>query len=149
VAGEHSQAFTGCSGLADILKGLEQKEVGSKPQAIKRKHKLIGSSAKTAKAVAGAKTAKAVAVANTAKAVAAANTAKAVAVGSAGSDAPAEAVDVVAAPALKVSRKCVTSRAYHGAKRDAKDQGKSKAEQQTAAQLAYKTAGEKWDQEHA
>ena len=152
VAGEHSQAFTGCSGLADILKGLEQKEVAvpiGKPQAIKRKHKLIGSSAKTAKAVAGAKTAKAVAVANTAKAVAAANTAKAVAVGSAGSDAPAEAVDVVAAPALKVSRKCVTSRAYHGAKRDAKDQGKSKAEQQTAAQLAYKTAGEKWDQEHA
>jgi len=105
-----------------------------KPQAIKRKHKLSqprsGPSAK-------------------AKAVAVAPTAKAVAVAPAGAVAPAEAVDVVAAPALKVSRKCVTSRAYHGAKKVAKDEGKPPAEQLSAAQLAYKTAGAKWDEDNA
>ena len=70
--------------------------------------------------------------------------------------APAGAVEVapapgavVVAPALNVSRKCVTSRAYHGAKKVAKDEGKPPAEQMAAAKLAYKTAGAKWDQQHA
>ena len=150
-----SNAFSGCSGLDNILKGLEDKG-GSvpvvKPQAIKKKHKLKHGGAK-AKAKAKAKPKKALAPVAVAPA-------GAVEVAPAPGDvevAPAPgAVEVapahgavVVAPALKASRKCVTSRAYHAAKKLCKHDGKSAPEQLAAAQKAYKEAGAKWDQEHA
>ena len=42
MAGSLSGAFTGCSGLANILNGLEGREPIVKPQAIKRKSYKLG-----------------------------------------------------------------------------------------------------------
>ena len=141
-----SNAFSGCSGLDNILKGLEDKG-GSvpvvKPQAIKKKHKLKHGGAK-AKAKAKAKPKKALAPV----AVAPAGAVEVAPAPGAVEVAPAHGA-VVVAPALKASRKCVTSRAYHAAKKLSKGDGKSPEEQLAAAQKAYKEAGAKWDQEHA
>ena len=59
-----------------------------------------------------------------------------------------EAVGPGRAP-LKMTRKCVTSRAYVDAKKLALAQGMTEARQIQACKKAYKAAGDKWDQEHA
>jgi len=161
VAAGASNAFSDCHGLADILNGLQCRPApaGKAPKAIKRKHPLPN--AKEA-AKAKAKTAAApAAVPADANAVEAAEGApeNAEAVEAApenaeaveGAPAEAEAVEAAepVAAALSMTRKCVTSRAYHLARRLAKAAGKSAEQQKQAAQDASKAAGTSWDQEHA
>jgi hypothetical protein len=144
VAASFSNAFSGCSGLGNIISGLEDRgaPAGKAPRAIKRKARLPSSKAAgkpKAKAKAAAPTEGVEAVEGAEAAPAHADPAEA-----------AEAVEAVEAdPPLKVTRKCVTSRAYHNAKKLAKTDGKSSEEQLAAAQKAYKDAGTKWDQEYA
>ena len=123
MAGQHSNAFDGCSGLSGILQGLEGRDAPTqKPMAIKRR-KLTRAGAKKKPAAAPP-----VVVID--------------------DDAP----EPKAAPAeprvLIATRKCATSRAYCAAKAKAKAAGLSAAEVSKAAQAAYKKEGEKWDQEH-
>ena len=152
MASHLSSAFSGCSNLEGILKGLEEADAPShKPQALKRR-KLVKPKAKAApeanaKPAPGGKVKAKAAAEAKAKAMAA----------------PAMAAPVVepvaeaapgdcAAPekeALSMSRKCVTSRAYCSAKAKAKADGKCAAECKEAAQKAYKDAAFKWDQEYA
>ncbi len=165
MAGELSSAFTGCSGLDQILNNLEGRgQPTIKPMAVKRR-KVTSKAKGVAKAVAKP-AAEAVAVAK-AEAVA---VAKAVDV----ADVPmaaapvaevvpvAGAVDVAAVPKpaapvaplavakapLSDTRKCVHSRAYKFAAKTAKAAGLSPPQISAAACKAGKEATDKWDLEH-
>ena len=147
VAGELSSAFTGCSGLGNILKSLEgrsEEPPTIKPMAIKRrrlqpKAKVV---AKAAAKVVPKPAAKV--VPKPAAAAVPKPAAEAVPV--------AKAVDVAAAPvakaALSDTRKCVHSRAYRSAARVARIAGKTPSEISAAACKAGKEANEEWDREH-
>ena len=127
-----SNAFSGCSGLAGILDGLEGGGPPTeRPCAIKRR-KLAAPKkalAPRAKVVSSAPPAvPAVAVPTIAHAV------------PAGGPAPTSLSD---------TRKCVHSRAYKKAANLAKAAGLSKAEISTAACKAGKEAADKWEEDHA
>ena len=76
-------------------------------------------------------------------------------VGKPGAAAPPKAVakldaaDAPPKPVASGSRNCVTSRAYKGAKRKAVAKGMTPVDAAKAAQVAYKEAADKWDQENA
>ena len=146
MAAKASNAFSAVSGLDDILKGLDGREVPmQKPMAIKRRKLQPKAPPKAAKA--------ALAKAALAKAPAPAVAAPPEGAAPAVAAAPALAAPAVAGdggpPALSDSRKCVTSRAYSTARTAAKAEGKSAAECKTAAQEAYKEAAAQWDKDHA
>ena len=151
MAGERSGAFTGCSGLGEILKGLEgRSEPTMKPMAVKRR-KLAKAAAVPKAAVPKAAVPKA-AVPKAAVPVAAVPVA---AVPKAAvPQAPVAAVPVAAVPQapadvpLSDTRKCVHSRAYKSAARVAKSAGLSPDLCTAAARKAGQEAAEKWDLEH-
>ena len=129
VAGDISSALTGCSGLASILKGLENREEPTKkPMAIKRR-KL----AKAAPQPEAAPKPKAAPKPAAAKAAAA----------------PAGGLAAPPVAGLTDTRKCVHSRAYKAAAKKAKNDCLSPVEISKAACKAGKDAGDKWDIEHA
>ena len=142
VAASFSNAFGGCNQLGDILWGLERREPADEkpPKAIKR------TAAGKAKAKAKPK-AKPAAKPKPAADVESGQAAEAA--GGGGFLAVEAGEGHTCSSALSGTRKCVTSRAYHRAKRAAKTAGKTAAEQVAAAQHAHKAAGETWDQEHA
>ena len=153
VAAAASNAFSGCHSLAGIVNGLQCRPApaGKAPKAIKRKHPL-------SKAKSAAKKAKAKAVAAPAAVPADAHAVEGAPAGAeaveAAAEAGAEAVEANepvagAGKCVKMTRKCVTSRAYHQAKRLAKAAGLSAEQQKQAAQDASKAAGASWDQELA
>jgi hypothetical protein len=157
VAASYSNAFSGCSGLSNILNGLQRRPVpaGQAPKAIKRKPKAGKGKGKQAKAAGkgkgkGKAKANAKAAAVPASVDAAANVEGAPANVDAAAVPGAEAVGAVeAAPPLAVSRNAVASKAYRVAKGLAKTDGKSPAEQLVAAKTAYRDASAKWYQEQA
>ena len=63
--------------------------------------------------------------------------------------APPAAAKAAAAAGIKMSRKCVHSRAYHAAAKVAKAAGLSKAEISKAACEAGKVAAKRWDEDFA
>ena len=138
VAASFSNAFGGCNQLVDILCGLERREPADEkpPKAIKRM--AAGKAKAKAKPAAKPKPAADVESGQAAEAA-----------GGGGFLAVEAAEGHTRSSALSGTRKCVTSRAYHRAKRAAKTAGKTAAEQVAAAQHAHKAAGETWDQEHA
>ena len=138
VAASYSNAFSGCSGLSNILNGLQSRPVpaGKAPKAIKRPPKRPLKAAGKAKPKAKAKAQAAVPAENVQAAPAQADEAAVLG---------AEAVGA----AKTVTRNCFCSKAYRVAKRLAQAGGKSPAEQLEAAKTAYRDAGIKWDQEHA
>ena len=120
-----THAFSGCSGLAGILDGLESRGPPTqKPMAIKRRKLAPKGPAKAPRKAPAKPPAKAPPVAASVAAP----------------DAPV---------ALSYDRKCVHSRAYHQAAREAKAEGLSKEEISKAACQAGKLAKEQWDKEHA
>ena len=128
-----THAFSGCSGLAGILDGLESRGPPTqKPMAIKRRKLAPKGPAKAPRKAPAKPPAKAPPVA--------ASVAAPVAASVAAPDAPV---------ALSYDRKCVHSRAYHQAAREAKAEGLSKEEISKAACQAGKLAKEQWDKEHA
>jgi len=158
VAGELSSAFTGCSGLGNILKSLEgrsEEPPTIKPMAIKRrrlqpKAKVVAKAAPKVVPKPAAKVVPKPAAAAVPKPAAeAVPVAKAVDVAAVP---VAKAVDVAAAPvakaALSDTRKCVHSRAYKSAARVARIAGKTPSEISAAACKAGKEANEEWDREH-
>ena len=153
VAGGLSSAFTGCSGLANILDGLEGRTAPTKkPQAIKRKFASKAASAAKAKAKPKAKPkakAAAVEVIEVIDLDAPEPKAKAKAV----AKAVAKAAAVEAAPKAKAvpkdTRKCVHSRAYKKAvKANENRLGVSKLDVSRIACKAAKAAAEQWDRDH-
>ena len=133
-----SHAFSGCSGLGGILKQLEGKADAApsvKPMA--KKPTQLHKKKKKADAVKAVK-------AEAAKAKAALGKAP-----PAVAKAPPAAAKAAAAAGIKMSRKCVHSRAYHAAAQVAKAAGLSKPEVSKAACAAGKVANEKWDEDFA
>jgi hypothetical protein len=137
VASQKSSAFSGCSGLDNILKGLEARDAPTvKPMAVKRR-KLSAKAKLKPKPKSAAKAA-----------------AKAEAVPVA--PVPAAPVAVGAAPVAKPvgvahltdTRKCVHSRASKKAMRIAKAAGLSPIECTKAASKAAKIAVDLWASEH-
>jgi len=118
-ASSQSSAFSGCSGLAQILDNLSAVPT-VKPCAKKRK--LLKSKKVSVPKVSVPK------------------------------PVPVHKPAVpksVSVPELNMSRKCVHSRAYKAAAREAKEGGLSKAEISKAACKAGKEATDKWDDDHA
>ena len=162
VAAGVSKAFAGCSGLADILNGLEGRPPPTKkPQAIKRK---FAASKKAAAPKAKAKAAPAAALESKAKAEAApaaAPKSKALAAPAPKSKAKAApvfvetadsafatAASVPPAGVLKDTRKCVHSRAYKAAVKACQHEiGWSKQDVSKFACKKAQEAAEQWDRD--
>ena len=162
-----SHAFSGCCGLSGILSELEGKAdtvPSTKPMAKKLSQLANRRKAAVAKAAAKAAAAKAAApgkAAAKAPAAKAAVPAKAPPVAKAFFVAPtakcaaapakaaakAPAAKAAAAPAKNMSRKCVHSRAYKAAAKNAQAAGLDKAQVSKAACADGEAATEQWDEQ--
>jgi len=137
VANSCSSAFSGCSGLNQILEGLEGRGPPmqfDKPMAIKRKattgsKKLLVAKAKPGQPPVAKAAAKSAPVAKTAAM-------------------PAQEPVAAEAKVLSDSRNCVHSRAYKKAAKQAKLDGLNKAQISLAACKAARAAAEQWDLDH-
>ena len=146
-----SSAFSACSGLSELLQGLESHGAPSKadkPSALKRKagNALLVPKAKPKPPPKGKHATETAAVLVPEPEPAAAPAAKPAAAPAAK---PAAAKPADAPTGLSDSRNCVHSRAYKSAARIARDAGLSKAEISKAACKAGREAAAKWDLDHA
>ena len=144
VANNLSSAFSNCSGLdamLDSLDGRGQPKLSDKPQAIKRKRKLLVAKAKP-KAKPKLQAAPKPKPELPPKSAASAAAAKPAA-------APDAAPVAAQAKGLSNTRKCVHSRAYHAAAKAAKADGLNAAEISAAAKKAARAAAEQWDLDNA